>query len=225
MLERLLLWTKDRLWKLRERSSHAGIEQMCARGMRLGRNVVIMPGVTLDSAYPWLVEIEDGCRISAEVRIMAHDATSFRDLGVTRLGRVRILRDSFIGERAIILPGVTIGPRAMIAAGSMVNRDIGPDLLAAGNPARVYGKYDEFLERTRAAAASGLLVPLADMEAPAQQAAVRSALERGENVFVHGNTPGAPDHYNVTEDEIEARSRETYAKFFGGPASNGVTRT
>jgi maltose O-acetyltransferase len=214
MLERLLLWAKMRLWKLRERSARTSIEQLCARGMRLGRNVVIMPGVTLDSAYPWLIEIQDGCRISAEVRIMAHDATSFRDLGVTRLGQVRILENSFIGERAIILPGVTIGPRTMIAAGSMVNRDIGPDLLAAGNPARVYGKFDEYLERTQTAAAGGLMVPLTDMELPAQQVAVRAALERGDNVFVRGSTPGAPDHYNITATEIVAQSDAAFAKYF-----------
>ena len=67
----------------------------------------------------------------------------FRQFGVTRVSKVRILEGTFIGARAIILPGVTIGPNALIAAGSVVNRDIGEDMCAAGNPARPYGKFSE----------------------------------------------------------------------------------
>ena len=43
----------------------------------------------------------------------------------------------WIGGNAVILPGVTIGEGAVIAAGSVVNRDIPPRVLAAGNPCRV----------------------------------------------------------------------------------------
>jgi maltose O-acetyltransferase len=42
-----------------------------------------------------------------------------------------------VGGGAIICPGVTIGERSVIGAGSVVTRDIPPDVFAAGNPARV----------------------------------------------------------------------------------------
>lgn len=44
---------------------------------------------------------------------------------------------AWIGARAIILPGVTIGRRALVAAGSVVTHDVADDTLVAGNPARV----------------------------------------------------------------------------------------
>jgi acetyltransferase-like isoleucine patch superfamily enzyme len=44
---------------------------------------------------------------------------------------------TWVGARAIILPGVTIGRRCLIAAGAVVSRDVPDDTLVAGNPARV----------------------------------------------------------------------------------------
>jgi acetyltransferase-like isoleucine patch superfamily enzyme len=45
--------------------------------------------------------------------------------------------DVWIGTNAFILKGVTVGPRSVIAAGSVVTRDVPPDVVVAGNPARV----------------------------------------------------------------------------------------
>ncbi len=50
---------------------------------------------------------------------------------------VRIGADVWVGGGAIILPGVTIGDAAVIAAGSVVTTDVPPGVLAAGNPCRV----------------------------------------------------------------------------------------
>ena len=50
---------------------------------------------------------------------------------------VRIGSDVWVGSGAIILPGVTIGDRTIIGAGSVVTRDIPSDVLAVGNPCRV----------------------------------------------------------------------------------------
>jgi maltose O-acetyltransferase len=43
----------------------------------------------------------------------------------------------WVGGGAIICPGVTIGARSVIGAGSVVTRDIGEAVFAAGNPCRV----------------------------------------------------------------------------------------
>ena len=50
---------------------------------------------------------------------------------------VRIGDGCWIGTRAIILPGVTLGKRVLVAAGAVVTRDVPDDCLVAGNPARV----------------------------------------------------------------------------------------
>ncbi len=50
---------------------------------------------------------------------------------------VEIGSDVWVGGAAVICPGVKIGDRSIIGAGSVVTRDIPPDVLAAGNPCRV----------------------------------------------------------------------------------------
>lgn len=50
---------------------------------------------------------------------------------------ITIGSDVWVGGGAIICPGVSIGDRTVIGAGSVVTRDIPPDVIAAGNPARV----------------------------------------------------------------------------------------
>ncbi|WP_260926815.1 acyltransferase [Novosphingobium sp. 9] len=49
-------------------------------------------------------------------------------------------RDVWLGTRAIVLPGVTIGDGAVIGAGTLVNRDIPPMAIAVGTPARIVGE-------------------------------------------------------------------------------------
>lgn len=56
---------------------------------------------------------------------------------------VAIMDHAWIGARAIILPGVTIGEGAVVSAGSVVSRDVPPYAIVVGNPAQVVG------ERTR----------------------------------------------------------------------------
>jgi len=50
---------------------------------------------------------------------------------------IRIGDGTWLGNRAMVLPGVTIGKRVLVAAGAVVTRDVPDDVLVAGNPARV----------------------------------------------------------------------------------------
>lgn len=116
-------------------------------GLKLGKNVTIMPGATIDDRYPYLISIGDNCSLSNGVLILAHDATTYKFTnGYTRIGKVEIKDNCFIGSNVIILPGVTIGPNVLIAAGSVVNKDIPPNSCVAGVPARIYQKFDEFIK-------------------------------------------------------------------------------
>ena len=56
------------------------------------------------------------------------------------IGRIVLEKDVFLGSNVIVLPNVTIGEGAMIAAGSLVNRDVPPWTISSGIPARVIGK-------------------------------------------------------------------------------------
>lgn len=68
------------------------------------------------------------------------DAMARRDREAGR--PVHIGDDVWIGGGAIVLPGVRIGDRSVIGAGSVVTRDIPDDVLAAGNPCRVIRRLD-----------------------------------------------------------------------------------
>jgi putative colanic acid biosynthesis acetyltransferase WcaF len=50
---------------------------------------------------------------------------------------VRVGEDAFVGARALVLPGVSIGARAIVGAGSVVSRDVPANVVVAGNPCRV----------------------------------------------------------------------------------------
>jgi len=51
---------------------------------------------------------------------------------------IKIGRGVFIGARAIVLKGVTIGDRAVIGAAAVITKDVPAGHVAAGNPARVF---------------------------------------------------------------------------------------
>ncbi len=115
----------------------------------MGERCSIQTNVTFtDPAYTrlgsnvWLT----GCTL------IAHDASVImlnRALGLKldRVGKIDIRDNVFVGHGSIILPGVTIGPNAIVAAGSVVNRDVPPGTIAAGVPARVVGQLDAFIAR------------------------------------------------------------------------------
>ena len=62
---------------------------------------------------------------------------------ITRIAPIVIKRGCWIGQNAVILPGVTIGEMCIIGANSVVNRDIPARSIAVGVPARVIRKWDE----------------------------------------------------------------------------------
>jgi maltose O-acetyltransferase len=111
------------------------IQRLVARGMALGRNVELNDGFFLDPSHCFLITIEDDVTFGPGVRVFAHDASSLKCLGKTRVGLVRLGRNCFVGAGAVILPGVTIGENSIIGANSVVSRSVPANEVWAGNPA------------------------------------------------------------------------------------------
>ncbi|KEO81665.1 hypothetical protein EL26_19535 [Tumebacillus flagellatus] len=82
------------------------------------------------------IEIGSGCAISWDVQIMDTDFHHVAE-GRPNTKPIKIGNNVWIGSRATILKGVTIGDGAIIAAGAVVTKDVAPRQIVAGNPARV----------------------------------------------------------------------------------------
>ncbi len=120
-------------------------------GTYLNRNAVVIAVGNVD--------IGNDCRIGWDVVIMDSDLHPVdANDQPTESARVVIEDDVWIGCRSIILKGVRIGKRSVIAAGSIVTKDIPPNSIAAGVPARVISSNPEraefFLKKIRSAPTS-----------------------------------------------------------------------
>ena len=123
-------------------------ETLIKRGMRVGSGFNRQQGCFLDPTHCFLIEIGNNVTMSIRVTLMAHDASTKRLTGYTRIGRIKIGNDVFIGANTTVLPGVTIGDGAVIGAGSVVTQDIPAGAVAAGVPARVISTTDKLAQKT-----------------------------------------------------------------------------
>jgi acetyltransferase-like isoleucine patch superfamily enzyme len=104
----------------------------------IGDDVFVNAGCTFDGAAP--IVIENGAQLGFQVTLITgdHEIGEPRSRAGAHCARpIRIGLGAWIGARAVILPGVTIGRGAVVAAAAVVTRDVAPDTLVAGVPARV----------------------------------------------------------------------------------------
>ncbi len=118
-----------------------------ANGFKHGERCAFMGEVIIDPGHCWLIEMGDDVTLAPRVHVLAHDASTKRHLGYTRIAKVTIGNNVFVGAGTIILPGVSIGDNVVIGAGSVVTESIPANSLAVGNPCRVISSYDEFMKR------------------------------------------------------------------------------
>jgi UDP-2-acetamido-3-amino-2,3-dideoxy-glucuronate N-acetyltransferase len=105
--------------------------------VRVGDRVTIKCGVQLWDG----IELEDDVFIGPNVTF-TNDPFPRSKQYPDAFPRTYVRRGASIGANATILPGITIGARAMIGAGSVVTRDVPPNAIVKGNPARVTGFVD-----------------------------------------------------------------------------------
>jgi acetyltransferase-like isoleucine patch superfamily enzyme len=111
-------------------------------GIRIGRHCFVGLDTWLDDQFPELVVIEDDVTISFRVTVVVHDDAKRMDrteagAGDGTVAPVVLKRGCYLGAGALVLPGVTIGEDAVVAAGAVVTRDVPAGTVAGGVPARV----------------------------------------------------------------------------------------
>ena len=124
-------------------------EELVKRGMTVGSNFKRLNNVLIDDSHAWLIEIGDNVTLAPRVHILAHDASTKQFLGYTKIGRVTIGDNVFVGAETVILPGVNIGSNVVIGANSTVTCDIPDNSVYAGSPARLLCSLEDYLDKQK----------------------------------------------------------------------------
>lgn len=141
-MKRLLEWIKRR--KIRKGMTPDILREY---GASIGNNVVIWTN-KIDLGHAFLLTIGNNVTIS-DARILLHDASTKMALKYSRVGRVTIGDNVFIGADSIILPSITIGNNVVVGAGTVVTKDVPDNSVIVGNPGRIIASYDEFINRNK----------------------------------------------------------------------------
>jgi acetyltransferase-like isoleucine patch superfamily enzyme len=136
--------------RLRRADPYRRAELLREGGATIGKGCRIHSGSL--GTEPYLVTIGDETLISYGVSFITHDAATWvfrKEHPLSgRFGRITIGSRVFVGANSMLLPGVTIGDRSIIAAGAVVSKDVPPGVVVAGVPARVIGTTDEYERKT-----------------------------------------------------------------------------
>jgi acetyltransferase-like isoleucine patch superfamily enzyme len=101
--------------------------------MEVGDQTAVALMVMMDVMFPELISIGRNTIIGYNTTILAHEYL----IDEYRLGKVVIGDNVMIGANSTLLPGITIGDGAVVAAGSLVNRDVPAGAFVGGNPIRI----------------------------------------------------------------------------------------
>lgn len=130
-------------------SKQSEIQALIDKGMTVGENCAFFSTSTIDSLWPWLISFGNNVTVSTNVTILAHDASpNVVGLG-TKLGKVRIGNNVFIGTGSIILCNTSIGDNVIIGAGSVVSGIVESNSVYYGVPAKKHCTLDEYKERVK----------------------------------------------------------------------------
>lgn len=125
-------------------------EQWRARGVTIGKNFD-GPDSTIDYCFGHLVTIGDNVTISGTT-ILAHDGSTKKFLGYSKVAPVTIGNNVFIGYGCIVLPGVTIGNNVIVGAGTVISKDIPDNVVVVrgfNSEYRVLCTFDEYIAKQR----------------------------------------------------------------------------
>lgn len=129
--------------------NHAGYAKYI--GVNMGKNIHIYGDpIDMFGSEPWCITLGNNVHITREVLFVTHDGGTLLyrnlhpDLEIT--ARIVIGNNVYIGVRTIILPGVTIGDNCIVAAGSIVTKDVPSNTVVGGIPAKFIKTSDDYLK-------------------------------------------------------------------------------
>ena len=150
-------WTKNQLRRLRialminsdKRNKYLKKHNIFGE---MGDNVFFQPRFI--PSDPKLIKFHNNVIVTSNVTFVTHDIF---DIGInymypdkkvpTLMKPIEVMNNVFIGCNSTILGGIRIGNNVVIAAGSVVTKDVPDNSVVAGNPARVIETFDEYINK------------------------------------------------------------------------------
>lgn len=111
--------------------------------MKVGDQTAFALMVMVDIMFPEKIKVGYNTVIGYNTTILAHEYL----IDEYRLGEVIIGDEVLIGANTTILPGITIGDRAVVSAGTLVNKDVPPGSFVGGNPMKVIYTKEQMAQR------------------------------------------------------------------------------
>ena len=115
------------------------LKGVCFDRVKIGNNVMIMPDCLMMSRGG--ITIDDDVMIAANAQLISNNH-DLHDHALLLCKPVHICRNAWIGAGATILPGVTVGENAVVAAGAVVTKDVEANTIVGGNPAKFIKRVD-----------------------------------------------------------------------------------
>lgn len=125
-------------------------QQALKAGVRMGKDNQFLSNFW--SSEPYLIEIGDNCQITAGVKIFTHGGAKIArviDPDFDCFGKVKIGSNVYIGNNSLIMPGVTVGDKVLIAAGSVVTHSVPDNVVIGGNPVHVICSFDDYYQKNQ----------------------------------------------------------------------------
>lgn len=128
------------------------------KGVTIGKNVYFKNSkkMDFDLSNPMLIEIGNNVFFNRDFTLLTHDAVSwifrikYKDFVPNSVGKVKIGNNVHFARNVTVLRGVTIGDNVFIGHSSLVTKDIPPNCIAAGTPAKVICSLDDYYKRSKA---------------------------------------------------------------------------